>query len=409
VVGRHRLVRCRQLLQPASGLQGLEQHPPGPLRDLIIGRAVDAITRRSRGLAIGVHSGRCGRLAGTGQHLAKHADQPLGLGPIRLAQLLQPLLALLVDGGHALAEHAHHLIAGLDALLVQQADQQHDPLGVPAFAHVVDACHLRLPGEVRDLARRHAVKPHLGRPQRVQLQQVGQALLELAQRGRLGRGLDAVEITAPGSRVDQQKPVQPGASGPTGAGRDHRVEPAVDLGADRRGHRVQRGVAGQLAPRPHQLFQRNVDQIGRVVLGLHRLADRFLGHRPDLRRLVRHAQVLADELPVALRSAVGVGLGVHIPGQLDRGAHVVDHHGRDSVQLREVPQTLVGLEPHDQGQEVLIALGAAPRPRDLIGGGRELLGQLPSGHHPLEPRCRRSDRSTPTRPSSQITTTTGQP
>jgi hypothetical protein len=45
---------------------------------------------------------------------------------------------------------------------VQLADQQRDPLGVTALAYVVDACHLRFAGEVRDLARLHALSKTSG-------------------------------------------------------------------------------------------------------------------------------------------------------------------------------------------------------------------------------------------------------
>ncbi|MBB5782303.1 hypothetical protein [Nonomuraea jabiensis] len=42
--------------------------------------------------------------------------------------------------------------------------------------------------------------------------------------------------------------------------------------------------ARQLAPGPHQLLQRHVDQVRRVVLGLGRLPDRLLGDLPYLSR-----------------------------------------------------------------------------------------------------------------------------
>jgi len=198
-----------------------------------------------------------------------------------LVQCLQQLPALLVQSSDALAEHRDHVVPRHGAALVHQTDQQCQPLVVACdLAHIRRVGHPRLAGEVRDLARRDALQPHLGRLQRVQRRQVRQALLELADRRGLRRGLQPVELAAPCRRVDQQQPFQPCSLRPARSGRDHAEHAAVYLGADGGGHRVQRGVAGQLAALPHQLVQRHVDQIGRVVLGLHRLANRGIGYLP---------------------------------------------------------------------------------------------------------------------------------
>lgn len=254
--------------------------------------------------------------------------------------------------------------------------------------HVRGVGHPCLPGEVRDLARRNTLQPHLGRPQRIQRRQVRQAPFELGDRRRLRRGLQPVELAAPGRRVDQQQPFQPCPLCSTRSGRDRAEHAAVHLGADRGGQRVQRGVAGQLAALPHQLVQRHIDQVRRVILGLRRCANRGLGYLAYSCGLVLHVQPVPDELPMSLPGAHRVRLGRCVPGQPQLAAHMVDHHARHVGQLREISQPLIALQQHYQRQKMRHGRGLRPSPLDLVRGGRERLRQLPRRHHPLEPRIR---------------------
>ena len=100
VVGRHRLVRGGQLLKSAGVLQGLEHQPPGPFRHLDVRARARNFSHVLGGagtsIPTGVGVGGRGRLARRGQHGAEHPQQPLGLGPVLLAQLLQPIPALLM-------------------------------------------------------------------------------------------------------------------------------------------------------------------------------------------------------------------------------------------------------------------------------------------------------------------------
>lgn len=66
------------------------------------------------------------------------------------------------------------------------------------------------------------------------------------------------------TRVNQQQPLQPCPLHPIRAGCHRGEHAAIDLSADRGGHRVQHGVTGQLTALPHQLVQTHVDQVGRV-------------------------------------------------------------------------------------------------------------------------------------------------
>ena len=143
--------------------------------------------------------------------------------------------------------------------LVHQADQQRQPLVVVEdLAHVRGVGHLRLAGEVRDLARRDALRPLFGRHQRVQPARYARRSLDprsvdacaefFNRSNSLRRVVGSPTTAAPTVPLH---PVRPGR---------HRSEHAtVDLGADRGGHRIQRRVARQLAALPHQLVQRHVD------------------------------------------------------------------------------------------------------------------------------------------------------
>jgi len=106
---------------------------------------------------------------------------------VRLVQLRQAVLALLVDGGHAFAKHCRDLVTCLGAGFVDQAGQQRPPFRLPDVAQIADVGDPGLACEVRDLPRRDAAQPLLGRAQRVEIAQVGQAELELAQRRGFGR------------------------------------------------------------------------------------------------------------------------------------------------------------------------------------------------------------------------------
>lgn len=321
--------------------------------------------------------------------LNEHAQQPLGLGAVGLPQRLQVVAALLVDRGHPLAEHRHHVVADPGPDDVDEAGDQRQPLvlikDLPQVGDVGDPC---FPGEVRDLSRRDALQPRLGRPDGVDIGQQFEPLLELAERRRLRHVLQPVKLAAPGHRVRQQEPGQPGTGGHVDPGGDRLVEGGVHLGADRGGHRVQRRVPGQLAPRPDQLLQRHVDQVRRVVLGLDRLADGLLSDLPHPGRIVGDLHPGPDELPVPLGRPLCCLLQLHVSGQPQGVPHVPDHRRRHVIDLREVAQPLVGLQPYHQRQQALLILGPGPRPLNLGIRRGERLSQLPPRYHPAKPRIR---------------------
>ena len=279
--------------------------------------------------------------------------------------------------------------AGALGVVRLKADDQRQPLALvldlPQVGHVGDA---GLAGEVRDLPGRDAVQPFPGRPERVDVCQQVEPEPELAERRRLRHVFQPVEPAATRDGVHHVQLAQPQPRHGTDPPGNRLVEGGVHLGPDRGGHRVQRGVPGQLAPRPHQLLQRDVDQVGRVVLGLRRLPDGLLGNLPHTGRIVGDLHPGPDELPVPLPGPLYRRPELHLRAQPQAAVHVPDHHRRHVIQLGEIAQPLVRLQQHRERQQVLRVLGPAARPlRFLVRRGKGV-SQFPPWHHPAKPRVR---------------------
>jgi hypothetical protein len=91
-------------------------------------------------------------------------------------------------------------------------------------------------------------------------------------------------------------------------------------------------------------------QVCRVVLGLRRCPDRFLGQDPRLRGVVLNPQPRTDELAMPFRRPCCTDLGHDVCGQPQRLADMLDDDLRHLIQLREVAQPLVALQPDRQGK-----------------------------------------------------------
>lgn len=140
--------------------------------------------------------------------------------------------------------------------------------------------------------------------------------------------------------------------------------------------------------RPHQLLQRDVDQVRRVVLHQCRRPDRLLRDSPGPLLVVGDALPLTHQLAVQLGGVDRLVLQPGALGQLQRAAHVLHHRPGDLVRLREVAQLLVALQRQSQSEQVLIRPGPLTHPRHFLGLGGEEHMHLPRRHQPLEARIR---------------------
>ena len=96
------------------------------------------------------------------------------------------------------------------------------------------------------------------------------------------------------------------------------------------------------------LERRRIGHVGRTYL---RAAGYTAANPHLIARLVLHAEPVAHELPVPLGRPVRLHLRGHLPGQPQQAAYLADHRIRDLIQLREVAQPLIALQPHYQRQQ----------------------------------------------------------
>jgi hypothetical protein len=157
VIGRHRFQSGGDFLDPALGVEGLQHRLPQLLLPACHAHRTTP-----------PECGGRGGVAGAGDHLAQHPDQPLGFSPMRFPQLVQLVLTAFVHRRDPLAEHRHHVIAGLDPRLMHQARQQREPFRLTRLAHVIGIGDPCLTREMSDLRGRDTGKPFLGRADRVQ-------------------------------------------------------------------------------------------------------------------------------------------------------------------------------------------------------------------------------------------------
>ena len=269
------------------------------------------------------------------QHGAVGADQPLRYRPLPQPDLLQFGLRLLHDRRGPLAQHLGQVITGLHPRRVDQARDQGQLLGVPVPGQRVDVLGCGLPGEVGDLPRGDPLQPVRGVAELIDLVQVPGLGLEPRPGRPLGRLLQPVEHRpATGARRVQQalRPLPPLRPHPDD---DAREDPLVDLRPDGRRHLIQRGVRQELQRGLDDALQRHVDQVGRVVPHLRRLADRRLRQRPGPLRVTGHAQALADLAAVPPGRPRRPVVRLDFRGQAEAVPHVAGDGLRDLLPRAE--------------------------------------------------------------------------
>jgi hypothetical protein len=135
-------------------------------------------------------------------------------------------------------------------------------------------------------------------------------------------------------------------------------------------------------------LQRHVDQVRRIVLGLHRFVHRRRSDLAGLLLVVLHPEPLADDRAVMPRCTVGVVPRDHVLLQPQQPAHMSDHQLRHLIQAGKVVELLETLQQHRQRRQMLRGPRLAPCPRHLRRARSERLMQLTGGDRALEPRVR---------------------
>lgn len=296
------------------------------------------------------------------QHAAVGADQPLVHHPLAFTDLLQFGLGLLGVGRHPLAQHLGQVIARAHPGGVHQARHQRQPLEGGVVAHRRRVQGVGLPGEVGDLGRRDPLQPGVGVTDRVHLGHVGGLGLEPRPGRPLCGLLEPVEHRERVLFRHAQQRLEPGLALLPGPFADPGEDLRVDLRADTRGHLVQRGEPRQLQRRLHQAVQRDVDQVGGVVLDPGGLANRLGGDRARPRRIVGHALAGADLLAVPPGGAARPVVGLDIRAQVQAAPHVVDHHVGDLMGPGEARHLLVALQREHDREQRLGGADALARP-----------------------------------------------
>jgi hypothetical protein len=141
--------------------------------------------------------------------------------------------------------------------------------------------------------------------------------------------------------------------------------------------RIQRAEGRQLKALLHQGFNGDVDQIGRPVHPARCFSDGERCLMPRGFAIRGDAQVLPDELMMAIQGPWGViPEGRLVRTESHRGANMRDQHLRDLVEGREGAQPLETLEQ----QEKIEAEAVAPRSRggelDFLEGRRVDVAQF---------------------------------
>jgi len=113
--------------------------------------------------------------------------------PLAFAQRHQFLFRAVLQLLHPFEKHLHHLIAGGAGGLVDQAEQQGEPLGRRIIPQMSGMQGSRFGGEVLDLGGRDALHQAFHLPQGLQPGESGKPLLQVREGGTLGRFFEPIE------------------------------------------------------------------------------------------------------------------------------------------------------------------------------------------------------------------------
>jgi hypothetical protein len=180
------------------------------------------------------------------EHLGQHADELFDQCPLLLVEASQRLLAFGVDAGQALEERVHQGIAESDATAMDQAKQERVAL---ERRHVLQPVRIKDPGlgsEVSDLGWGQTTERPFDLAQGQQPDQSILQLLQVLERGALGRGLELTQEGAVLDVVGDQQLVQPELLLAREVAEDLVEQEPVDLRTDMADQAIQRVEGGQL-------------------------------------------------------------------------------------------------------------------------------------------------------------------
>lgn len=253
---------------------------------------------------------------------------------------------------------------------MDQAQQQRVSFGRAEIAQLGSVQYPGFGGEVLALEFRHVRQVPFAADQLVQRRDVVEQFLEVLQRRSFRQPLDGLQRALDASVGDDQQIVQPLLLVRRQPLVDEGEVTAIDQGANSAGQAIQGGERGQLDPVAYELFDRHIDQVGRIVHdgggfmdGTGRHVEAAVGIGPDL-------QIGPDPLEIAValvRRDVG---GLDLDPEPQRIAEVPDDPCGHFIDCGEIAQSLERFQQDCQDQSMAGLPGIVGNEGQFGVGGR---------------------------------------
>ena len=275
-------------------------------------------------------------------HIRHRGHDGLGLLAIARTQPLQFLLAAVVEISHAFDEHLGQVVTGLYPSAMDQAQQECVSLGLAEVAQLGGVQHPGFGGKMLALEFRYVRQMQFAADQFVQRSDMVDQFLEVSQRGALGQPLDGLQWALDASVGDDQKNVQTLLLVRRQPRVDEGEVTTIDQGANPAPQAIQRGKRRQLDAVADKLFDRHVDQVGRIVHDGGGFVDGAGRHVEAAVGIGSNLKIIPDALEIA------VALVRRDVGWLDldpvpqRVAEVPDDRSGHFIDCGEVAQSLEG-------------------------------------------------------------------
>ena len=224
-----------------------------------------------------------------GHQVMQDRDELIGSALLTLAVVREGFFAVVVDLGHAFDEGLAQVVEGASHLRPDEGRGQRVALLRLGLQHACGVQALRLGGEVLDLDVSDGFKGRGPDVQRLQPVEAVDEVLEVRQRRSPRIFSDGVPRAASRGVVHGEDAVELAASLLAQGQSDAPVEAPIDLRPTTLRLLEQGRESGQLEAVPDEFLDRDVDEVGQVVLRLCRLAHdrRDRGREPRCRRAGR--------------------------------------------------------------------------------------------------------------------------